>query len=322
MHDDPTLTVVVPCYNAGPFIDRLLACFSRQDIREPWEILFVDNRSTDDTTKRIAEYGGDLPPFRVLEAKDKAGAGYARNVGVQHASSPFVAFCDADDEIPDDWAGKMCEGIRRFGFIGCRISDLDSNPEAFKGLMAGLAHGHYNLGLFPFCGAGTMGIGREIFMDVGGFDDALKICEDIDFCYRAQLLGNPLHEDLQNTIYYRVRNSEWALYKQRYTWGRHEKAIALRYKRFGHKQFSVEGGSVKQLLKSSIRFVLTPFNQGKRIQAGLKICKHLAALMPPIKEAALPVKIDENRLQGAENSRQPAVVWAGIAASRLNRESG
>ena len=50
-----------------------------------------------------------------------AGAGYARNVGVDHCSFSFLVFCDADDEIPNDYVSKMVEGIIKHGFIGCGI---------------------------------------------------------------------------------------------------------------------------------------------------------------------------------------------------------
>ncbi|MCB1123238.1 MAG: glycosyltransferase family 2 protein, partial [Verrucomicrobiae bacterium] len=306
-------------YNAGPYIDCLLACFSRQDIEESWEILFVDNRSTDDTTQKIADYSGDLPPYRVLQAGEKAGAGYARNVGVSQAVSPFIAFCDADDEIPDDWAKKMCSGIRELDFIGCRISELDTNKQSFQGLMVEMNDKHYNMGLFPFCGAGTMGIRRDIFLDVGGFDDHLRICEDIDFCYRAQLLGYTLSEHFENTIYYRSRNEEWGLYKQRYTWGRHEKAIALRYKRFGHDQFAAEGGSVFRLIKHSVAYVLRFYNQRKRIETALKICKNLSSLMPPLPEANLPIRIDEARLKRSEESKSENKVESTLGTVRAHR---
>ena len=292
----PKISVIVPCYNVALQVEDLLKCLSTQDFDEPWEILFVNNRSTDDSVSVIETFQGELPPYQILSAPDTAGAGYARNVGVKSAQASLVAFCDADDEIPNDWVRKMYLAITEFGFVGCRIGERKGTAKKFSGLMNDDIGGFYNIGYLPFSGAGTLGIRKDIFDEVGGFDNHLRICEDIDLCYRVQLSGHPLHADPTNKIFYRAPETEWAIYKQRFLWGRYEKVMARRYKRFGHSQEGVPGGPFKALVKCGIIYLLRCYDQQKRLRYGKMVCKSLAELLPARMEAKLPVIISESQL--------------------------
>lgn len=292
----PVISVVVPCYNVASQVSPLLDCLSKQEFDLPWEIVFVDNRSTDDTVAVIENYDGELPFNRVVAAPDIAGAGYARNVGVMRCNAAYVAFCDADDEIPHDWVYKMYAAVTEFGFVGCLIEETEFTANKFSGLMTDHVGEFYDIGFLPYWGAGAMGIRKDIFLEVGGFDKDLRICEDMDLCYRVQLSGYPLHADTTNKIFYRARESNWALMKQRFIWGRYEKAMARRYKDFGHSQELIPGGALKAFLKSSIILLLRCYDPEKRLRYGKFMCKALASLLPAIEAAKLPVIIEESQL--------------------------
>jgi glycosyltransferase involved in cell wall biosynthesis len=92
------VTVVIPLYNKGPYILRALNSIARQSYRD-FAAIVVNDGSTDNS-RELAESFRD-PRFRVIHQKN-AGPGAARNRGVAEATSPLIAFLDADDEwFPD-----------------------------------------------------------------------------------------------------------------------------------------------------------------------------------------------------------------------------
>jgi glycosyltransferase involved in cell wall biosynthesis len=95
--DVPAISVVVPCYNAAGTLRDAVASLLRQTIPVR-EILIVDNNSTDSSLAVSHELECANPGVVRLVCERKQGAAAARNRGVDAASSPWVAFLDADDE--------------------------------------------------------------------------------------------------------------------------------------------------------------------------------------------------------------------------------
>jgi glycosyltransferase involved in cell wall biosynthesis len=87
------VTTVIPAYNSARVIGRAIDSALRQST-PPFEIIVVDDGSTDGTGAVAAAYG---PPVRVLQQAN-AGAAAARNAGVAQARGDLIAFLDADDE--------------------------------------------------------------------------------------------------------------------------------------------------------------------------------------------------------------------------------
>lgn len=99
-----TVTVVIPCFNAGEHIDESISSVKHQepgDFRVA-EILIIDDGSTDELTiSRLNELSND-PIITILQNNGKKGAAGARNTGIARAEGEWVAFLDADDWWPPD----------------------------------------------------------------------------------------------------------------------------------------------------------------------------------------------------------------------------
>jgi len=89
---ETTVSVVIPCYNAAPFLRETLESVLAQT-HPPLEVVVVDDGSTDDSS-RIAESFG--PPVRVIRQQNQ-GESVARNRGIAAARGEWVALLDADD---------------------------------------------------------------------------------------------------------------------------------------------------------------------------------------------------------------------------------
>lgn len=100
------ISIVVPVYNAGKYLERcfnsILASLGKTD----GEILAIDNNSTDDSAKIIKKYAKEYPQIKALSCKTP-GAAAVRNYGAKHAQGEYLWFIDADDEISKDAISKL-----------------------------------------------------------------------------------------------------------------------------------------------------------------------------------------------------------------------
>jgi glycosyltransferase involved in cell wall biosynthesis len=92
MSKDTRFSVVIPCYNASPFLGETLQSVMNQSYL-PLEVLLVDDGSTDDSSAIAESFGS---PVRVIHQANQ-GESVARNRGVDEAKGDWVCFLDADD---------------------------------------------------------------------------------------------------------------------------------------------------------------------------------------------------------------------------------
>ena len=127
------LTVLLPAYNEEQAVTRVLEeiveALARESIR--YEILVVDDASTDRTAEVAEQFGRDCwqCPVRVVRCPENRGAGAARKVGIRHAWGEIVVMLDADGSYP---AGAIPELLRHFPAYdqvnGARTSEQGTLP--------------------------------------------------------------------------------------------------------------------------------------------------------------------------------------------------
>ena len=185
------LSVVIPCYNGADTLGVQLEALANQHWPEPWEVIVLDNRSTDGSRQIAERYKERLPKLRVVDASARQGQPFALNVGVEAATGEAVAFCDADDEVSSGWVAAMGEALSRHDFVACSVDIEKLNPPwavAARGYPQrdGLQKAWYPPYLLH-AGGGTLGVKRSLHAMVGGFDEALPYLHDTDFCFKLQL---------------------------------------------------------------------------------------------------------------------------------------
>lgn len=94
----PKVSVVIPAYNEAAYIEKTLQALLQQDFQYPFEVIVVDNASTDAT----AEIAGGFPGIRVVR-EERRGVGFARERGRQEVRGEIFASLDADCVPPNDW---------------------------------------------------------------------------------------------------------------------------------------------------------------------------------------------------------------------------
>lgn len=216
-------SVIIACYNATSTLGRQLEALSRQSHRGPFEVLVCDNGSTDGSRELAESFRYKLPGLRVLDASARRGAGYARNVGARASTAPWLAFCDADDEVAEGWLAALATGLRRHDFVAGRFeSNRLNRPSVLRSRAlqqdGGLQTSPYGPGL-PHAGAGNMAVHRETFLAVGGFDPGVGCLEDTDLCWRLQLAGTELVFLPEAVVHVRLRSTLRAMWAQGRSYG-------------------------------------------------------------------------------------------------------
>ncbi|MBB6371666.1 glycosyltransferase family 2 protein [Chryseobacterium shigense] len=93
----PKISIIVPCYNQGPYLDECLQSILEQSYTH-WECIIVNDGSTDNTDVLAKHWAGKDPRFHYVY-KENGGISSARNAGLEKASGEYVQFLDADDII-------------------------------------------------------------------------------------------------------------------------------------------------------------------------------------------------------------------------------
>lgn len=188
----PLISVVMPSFNRAGLIGRTITSVLAQTL-DAFELVIVDDGSTDDTLAVLAEYPD--PRIAIYQQRRNAGAPAARNAGVAMARSPLVAFQDSDDE----WApGLLAAHVAALAHADVSFCQLDQRYGAARSLYPPpgwrlepdvyaqlLASSHIS--------TQTLAMTRAIFERAGGFDPAMPRFQDWDLVLRLAQAGARFH---------------------------------------------------------------------------------------------------------------------------------
>lgn len=192
MIEAPTVSVVIPAYNAAWCVRRAIDSVLTQSWRD-LELIVVNDGSTDKTADILRAYGD-----RVIRIdQDNAGMSAARNTGIGAARGRYIAFLDADDLwLPDKLARQVALLEQQADLAFCstcaRFEDPDGHPAGEWGCPASgrvslpqVLENHAAIA----GGASSVLARSEIVKRLGGFDEALRGAEDTDLWVRLAAEG-------------------------------------------------------------------------------------------------------------------------------------
>lgn len=206
-----------------------LAALSRQDPSFGWELVAVDDGSTDGTRRLLEGAVGDGLPIRILPSRG-VGVGAARNIGVRDANGSLVVFLDHDDEIEPGYLEAMVTALRRHEFVAARLDTKTLNPGWVGEYRPPPQETSISHDFRPFAAGCSLGIRRDVFDRLGGFDPALSGPEDRDLCFRAALAGVDLVFVPDAVVRYRFRDDLRSIYRQSRRGGRATVELFARYR--------------------------------------------------------------------------------------------
>jgi glycosyltransferase involved in cell wall biosynthesis len=181
------VSVVIPTFNRARWVTDAVESVIGQDFTD-WELIVVDDGSTDQTEAALEPYADVLRYTRIPHA----GVGAARNVGLRAGSGPWVAFLDSDDLWLRQKLSRQLQALQASPHTPlCHTDEIwirngrRVNPRK--------RHRKYGGWIFekclPLCliSPSSVLISRELLEEVGGFDEGLPACEDYDLWLRVTL---------------------------------------------------------------------------------------------------------------------------------------
>ena len=123
----PIISVIMPVYNAQQYLEETVKFLQEQTFSD-YEVIFVDDASTDSSLEILNRTVQTDPRFRVLQQKE-GGAGAARNLGYSHARGEYSIFLDSDDLFSPVLLEKLYAAITeaQADIAACNFSRIDVN---------------------------------------------------------------------------------------------------------------------------------------------------------------------------------------------------
>jgi GT2 family glycosyltransferase len=226
-------SVIVCVRNGAATIVEQLAALAEQNYGDSWEVVVVDNGSTDATLDVVGPWQARLPAMRIVTAAQRVGLAYARNTGVAAAQGRGLAFCDADDVADRRWLSELAAGLEEADIVGGRLEvDLLNSDLArsWRGLPEADLRRPIILDYLPYAVGANFAVRRQAFESVGGCDEAFLSCgDDVDLSWRIQRRGGDLGFREEAIMHYRLRTDLMGLMRQRYRYGRAEGLLRAKF---------------------------------------------------------------------------------------------
>ena len=190
---DLTISVVIPVRNGGNKFRRCLSSLSAL-APAPREIIVVTDGDEDDSRHAADEFG-----FPVLRLPTPGGPARARNLGVAKSQGDILFFIDADVTIPRDAVDQVTTAFKNDPGLSAVFGSYDDEPletnflSQYKNLFHHFVHQTAKEDASTFWGA-CGAIRREIFLEMGGFDEVYRhpSIEDIELGYRLKKAGHAI----------------------------------------------------------------------------------------------------------------------------------
>lgn len=190
----PTVSVIIPTYNYGQYITKAVDSVLNQTYSD-YEIIIVDDGSTDDTALRLKEHLDRPGSIISYHYQDNRGPAAARNRGIELSAGQYIAFCDSDDTwLPTKLAEQIgfLEGHPEHMMVFSDFSQIkddgeheesyfkkrEIHPERFKDHFQELIMtGMY---MYP----STVVLRKKVFDEIGKFNERYRVGEDREMFMR------------------------------------------------------------------------------------------------------------------------------------------
>ncbi|MEA2626348.1 MAG: glucosyl-dolichyl phosphate glucuronosyltransferase [Candidatus Binatota bacterium] len=243
----PRVSVVVPTFDRRESLQRLLGALRLQTLgRASFEVIVVDNGSSDGSGAAVAEAARTSPyPLRCV-VEPAPGSSNARNRGIREAAAPIVAFTDDDVEPEPRWLAEIVDGFEqhRAAAVGGRTVPVWHAPlpewwlpEYEKPFARNWGETPTAVTTFPFFYSLNLAVTKEVLDCLSGFDPRLGpsrgrhlVGEDADLCRRIHESGGQLHYLPAAVVRHHVPPERLtrAFFRRRFYYGGATHAVARR----------------------------------------------------------------------------------------------
>jgi cellulose synthase/poly-beta-1,6-N-acetylglucosamine synthase-like glycosyltransferase len=188
------ISVVIPAFNEEKFLPICLQSLNKQDFDLPYEIIVVDNNSSDRTAAVATELGA------TVVSEPRRGITWARQKGVEVARGEIIAYVDADTYVGADWLSQIYNKLQDHDeVVGVTGIIYYTKGATWKGKLPALFGSSYLFGDLAFrflfrkpgpLWGGNFAVRKQALIDVGGFNKQIEFYgEDMDLSMRLGKIG-------------------------------------------------------------------------------------------------------------------------------------
>ncbi len=237
MSAQPLITVLCPAYNEANYIENVLR-FYVEALPADKELFIIDGGSTDGTIAIIEKWASKDKSIHLLNNPHKY-VPHALNIGLKATTGKIVVRLDAHTVYAKDYFEKI---IETFNNTGADIVGGPMNPVGETVIQKAIAYatsGWFGIGNSKFHDVNYSGyvdsvyLGawkREIFNDVGYFDEQMMRNQDDEFHYRAKSKGKTIYLNSEIKSTYFPRSSYGKLFKQYFQYGLYKPLVVKKIK--------------------------------------------------------------------------------------------
>jgi glycosyltransferase involved in cell wall biosynthesis len=217
-----SISVVIPAYNAAATLPQQLQALAAQQYKDDWEVVIVDNGSTDGTADLARRYCQRFKACTVIDGGPRRGHSAPRNAGASAARGDLLAFCDADDVVAPGWLQAMADAACRYDLVGGWLDAGPLNDDLTRSWHRPWPRDRLRSWLLPYAVSANIAIWADVLRDLDGWSAAYEAGgEDVELSWRAQLAGYRLGFAPDAVVYYRYRSGLWQTARQSYGIGVH-----------------------------------------------------------------------------------------------------
>ena len=269
--DAPSISVVVPTHNRADRLAGVVRALRDQTLVEPYELLIVDDASTDGTWEELGRLAAEYDFVRPLRVDVNRGPATARNQGWRSARSPYVAFTD-DDCLPEPrWLEGLLAALRNADVVQGRTIPNPDHRERW-GPFSHTITMPYEMGYYETC---NMAYRRDTLEQVGGFDEGFRFPwgEDMDLAWRAKYSGATSTFAEDAVVRHEISDSDWRRYMRSL---RRKEGMVLAFEKHPELRWTLNDGH---------------FFQPQHVAALGAVAGGIVALTNPTKPARLAIAL-------------------------------
>ena len=216
MNKTPLVSIIIPNYNGEKYLPLCLSSLLKTKYKK-FEIILVDDVSSDGSIKIIKSYIKKSKNINFLRNKVNIGAAASRNRAIKKAKGEIVVFLDNDTEVRPGWLGELLKPFENTS-VGATCPKMPMLQDKSRITTAGLF-------LIPHTGWGIalkgektrevvsisacMVVRKEVIEKIGGFDEKLAVhTEDLDFSWRIWIGGWKIIYVPDSVVYHKFKGYE------------------------------------------------------------------------------------------------------------------
>ena len=193
MNKEQLISIIIPAYNCSKSISRSIDSVIKQTYSN-WELLIIDDGSTDKTKEIVEEYITKNPKLKYYHQENSGAPASPRNNGIRRSKGNYIAFLDHDDEwLPEKLAKQVLLfenlDIQNIGFVACNVYTIEENNKKIiklknrGNILEALLEGDF------IYSCSSVMIKKDVFQKVGLFDENLKCADDWDMWLKISSAG-------------------------------------------------------------------------------------------------------------------------------------